>query len=209
MSDAKSVNVAPASHFVLSKDQYPKTETEITEMKNVPHSNAIRSVMYLMISTRPDIAYTDSFLSRFMSNFSMPHWNALKWLLRYLKTTIDVGLTFSKFSLGTRLVGYVDSNYANDRNNRKSTTSYVFILCGSCISWKSQLQPIVALSTTKSEYVAATEAFKETIWLRVVLSKIDFLDKNMFDPCDFRMLYALAVDLCDFSHALCSFPWSL
>ncbi|XP_047316064.1 secreted RxLR effector protein 161-like [Impatiens glandulifera] len=133
MSDAKSVNVPLASHFVLSKDQSPKTKTEITEMKNVSYSNAIGSVMYLMISTRSDIAYTDRCLSRFMSN------------------------------PGTKLVGYVDFNYANDRDNRKSTISYVFTLCGSCISRKYQLQPIVALSTTESKYVAITEAFKEAI----------------------------------------------
>ncbi|XP_047309565.1 secreted RxLR effector protein 161-like [Impatiens glandulifera] len=146
-------------------------------MKNVPYSNAIGSVMYLMVSTRPDIAYTVSCLSRFMSNPGIPHWNALKWLLRYLKSTVDVGLTFSKCSVGTKLVGYVDSNYANDRDNRKSTTFYVFTLCGSCISWKSQLQPIVALSTTESEYVAATEAFKEAIWLRAVLtSPVDVVE---------------------------------
>ncbi|XP_047326536.1 secreted RxLR effector protein 161-like [Impatiens glandulifera] len=148
-------------------------------MKNVPYSNAIGSVMYLMVSTRPDIAYTVSCLSRFMSNPGISHWNALKWLLRYLKTTVDVGLTFSKCFVGTKLVGYVDSNYANDSDNRKSTTSYVFTLCDSCISWKSQLQSIVALSTTESEYVAATEAFKEAIWLRAVLSEIGFLDKNV------------------------------
>ncbi|XP_047319679.1 secreted RxLR effector protein 161-like [Impatiens glandulifera] len=163
MSNAKFVNVPLASHFVLSKDQSPKTETEITEIKNVLYSNAIGSVMYLRINTRPDIAYTISCLSRFMSNPGMPHWNSLKWLLRYLKITVDVVLTFSKCSVGTKLVGYVDSNYVNDRDNRKSINSYVFTLCGSCISWKSQLQPIVALSTTKSEYVAATETFKETI----------------------------------------------
>ncbi|XP_047325455.1 secreted RxLR effector protein 161-like [Impatiens glandulifera] len=173
------MNVPLASHFVLSKDQTPKTETEITEMMNVPYSNAIGSVMYLMISTKPDIAYTVSCLSIFMSNPSVPHWNALKWLLRYLKTTVDVGLTFFKCSVGTKLVGYVDSNYANDRDNRKSTISYLFTLCGSCISWKSQLQPIVALSTTESKYVVATEAFKEAIWLRAVLSEISFLDKNV------------------------------
>ena len=179
ISDAKSVNVPLASHFVLSKDQSPKTETEISDMKKVPYSNAIGFVMYLMVSTRPDIAYAVSCLSRYMSNPGMPHWNALKWLLRYLKTTVDVGLTFSKCRDGTKLVGYVDSNYANDRDNRKSTTSYVFTLCGSCISWKSQLQPIVALSTTESEYVAATKAFKEAIWLRALLSEIGFLDKNV------------------------------
>ncbi|XP_047326340.1 secreted RxLR effector protein 161-like [Impatiens glandulifera] len=177
MSNTKSVNVPLASHFMLSKDQSPKTE--ITEMKNVLYSNVIGSVMYLIISTRSDITYTVSCLSRFMSNPNMPHWNALKWLLRYLKNTIDIDLTFSKCSIGTKLVGYVDSNYTNNRDNRKSTTSYVFTLCGSCISWKSQLQLRVALSTTESEYVAATEAFKEAIWLRVVLSEIGFLDKNM------------------------------
>ncbi|XP_047339854.1 secreted RxLR effector protein 161-like [Impatiens glandulifera] len=112
------MNVPLASHFVLSKDQSLKTETEITEMKNVHYSNAIGSVMYLMISTRPDIVYAINCLSRFM------------------------------FNPGTKMVGYVDSNYANDRDNRKFTTSYVFPLCGSCISWKSQLQPIIALSTT-------------------------------------------------------------
>ncbi|XP_047312527.1 secreted RxLR effector protein 161-like [Impatiens glandulifera] len=131
MSDAKSANVPLAFHFVLCKDQSPKTETENTEIKNVPYSNAIGSVMYLMISIRPDIAYAISCLSRLISNPRMPHWNALKWILRYLKSTVDVGLTFSKCSVGTKLVGYVDSNYANDRDNRKFTTSYVFTLCGS------------------------------------------------------------------------------
>ncbi|GAA0165602.1 transmembrane signal receptor [Lithospermum erythrorhizon] len=154
MSDAKSVNVPLASHFVLSKDQSLKTETEINDMKNVPYSNTIGSVMYLMVSTRPDIAYAVSCLSRYMSNPGMPHWNALKWLLRYLKSTVDVGLSFSRYHDGIKLVGYVDSNYANDRNNRKSTTSYVFTL-------------------------SATEAFKEAIWLRALLSEIGFLDKHV------------------------------
>ncbi|KAL0349150.1 UNVERIFIED_CONTAM: Retrovirus-related Pol polyprotein from transposon TNT 1-94 [Sesamum angustifolium] len=83
-------------------------------MKNIPYSNAIGSVMYLMVSTRPDIAYAVSCLSRYMSNAGLPHWEALKWLL----------------------------------------------------SWKSQLQNIVALSTTEAEYIATTEAFKEAIWLK-------------------------------------------
>ena len=78
MSDAKSVNVPLFSHFVLSKDQSPNTETEINDMKKVSYSNAIGSVMYLMVSTRPDIAYAVSCLSRYMSNPGTPHWNALK-----------------------------------------------------------------------------------------------------------------------------------
>ncbi|KAL0427170.1 UNVERIFIED_CONTAM: Retrovirus-related Pol polyprotein from transposon TNT 1-94 [Sesamum latifolium] len=117
MSKAEPTSVPLAAHFQLCKNQSPKSETKIENMKNVPFSNAIGSVMYLMVSTRPDIAYAVSCLSR-------------------------------------------DSNYANDRDSRRSTTSYVFTLCGACISWKSQLQNIVAISTTEAEYIATTEALK-------------------------------------------------
>ncbi|XP_042018958.1 putative late blight resistance protein homolog R1B-19 [Salvia splendens] len=131
--------------------------------------------MYLMVSTRPDIAYSISCLSRYMSNPGPPHWEALKWLLRYLKHTAHYGLHFSKYSDMTNLCGFVDSNYANDRDKRKSTTSYVFTLGGSCVSWKSQLQHIVVLSTTESEYIAITEAMKEALWLKGVVSELRFL----------------------------------
>ncbi|KAK6123380.1 hypothetical protein DH2020_042881 [Rehmannia glutinosa] len=114
-----------------------------------------------------------------MSNPGMVHWNALKWLLRYLRHSTDYCLKFSKCENGVVLKGYVDSNYANDKDNRKSTTSYVFTLCGSCISWKSQLQHIVALSTTESEYVVVTEALKEALWLKGLVSEIGFLKQKV------------------------------
>ncbi|KAL0443794.1 UNVERIFIED_CONTAM: Retrovirus-related Pol polyprotein from transposon TNT 1-94 [Sesamum latifolium] len=165
MINAKSSSVPLATHFQLSKDQSPKSDSEKKHMEKVPYSNAIGSVMYLMVCTRPDIAYAVSCLSRYMSNAGPPHWEALKWLLRYLSGSANTGIKFSRSSKGVNLVGYVDSNYANDRDSRKSTTSYIFTLCGSCISWKSQLQNIVALSTTEAEYIATSEAFKEAIWL--------------------------------------------
>ncbi|XP_042012477.1 secreted RxLR effector protein 161-like [Salvia splendens] len=144
-------------------------------MKKVPYANAIGSVMYLMVSTRPDIAYVVSCLSRYMSNPGPVHWEALIWLLRYLKNTSKYGLCYFRCEYGVKLTGYVDSNYVNDRDKRKSTTSYVFTVCRSCISWKSQLQHIVALSTTESEYIVITEAMKEAVWLNEVLSKLNFV----------------------------------
>ncbi|KAL0428360.1 UNVERIFIED_CONTAM: Retrovirus-related Pol polyprotein from transposon TNT 1-94 [Sesamum latifolium] len=179
MKNAKPISVPLAAHFQLCKDQSPKTEPEKEKMKNVPYSNAIGSVMYLMVSTRPDIAYAVSCLSRYMSNAGSPHWEALKWLLRYLIKSVNTGITFSKCSKGVKLIGYVDSNYANDKDSRRSTTSYVFTLCGACISWKSQLQNIVALSTTEAEYIATIEAFKEAIWLKGILTEIGFLKQNV------------------------------
>ncbi|KAL0300180.1 UNVERIFIED_CONTAM: Retrovirus-related Pol polyprotein from transposon TNT 1-94, partial [Sesamum angustifolium] len=168
-----------ASHYQLSKEQCPKTEEEKEKMKNIPYSNAIGSIMFLMVCTRPDIAYSISCLSRYMSNAGLPHWEALKWLLRFLNGSANRGLMFSKCAKGVELTGYVDSNYANDRDSRRSTTSYIFTLCGSCITWKSQLQQIVALSTTEAEYIAATEAFKEALWLEGIVKEIGFLKQKI------------------------------
>ncbi|KAL2251745.1 UNVERIFIED_CONTAM: Retrovirus-related Pol polyprotein from transposon TNT 1-94 [Sesamum indicum] len=179
MENAKPVSIPLAAHFQLSKDQSPKTDSEKAKMDKIPYSNVIGSIMYLMVCTRPDIAYAISCLSRYMSNPGTPHWEALKYLLRYLRGTIDIGITFSRNSDYIQLVGFVDSNYANDRDSRKSTTSYVFTLCGACISWKSQLQHIVALSTTEAEYIATTEAFKEAIWLDGLIKEIRFSKERL------------------------------
>ncbi|KAK4386046.1 Retrovirus-related Pol polyprotein from transposon TNT 1-94 [Sesamum angolense] len=143
-------------------------------MKNTPYSNAIGSIMYLMVSTRPDIAYAISCLSRYMSNPGPSHWDALKWLLRYLNGSNNYGITFSKDPQGASLVGYVDSNYANDRDNRKSTTSYVFTLCGACISWKSQLQNMLHYLQLKLNILPPLKLLKKPSGLKVYLKKLVF-----------------------------------
>ncbi|KAK4382368.1 Retrovirus-related Pol polyprotein from transposon TNT 1-94 [Sesamum angolense] len=106
MIDSKSTSVPLAAHFQLCKDQCPKTVSEKEQIKNTPYSNAIGSIMYLMVSTRPDIAYAISCLSRYMSNPGPSHWEALKWLLRYLNGSDNYGITFSKNPQGASLVGY-------------------------------------------------------------------------------------------------------
>ncbi|KAL2533355.1 Retrovirus-related Pol polyprotein from transposon TNT 1-94 [Abeliophyllum distichum] len=146
-----------------------------TQKCKVPCANAVGSVMYTMVYTRPDVAHAISTLSRFMVNLSHEHWEALKWLLRYLKGTSNFGLIYGTCNEGAILKGFVDADFASDKVNRKSTTAYVFTLCGTCISWKSQFPPIVALSTTESEYVAATEEIKEGLWLKGLLSEINVL----------------------------------
>ncbi|GAB2278532.1 hypothetical protein Dimus_039298 [Dionaea muscipula] len=145
-------------------------------MDDVPYLNAIGSIMYCMVSTRPDLSFSISLLSRYMSNPGPDHWNALKWLLRYLNSSISVGLNFGKWTNTLDLATFVDSDFAGDRDSRKSTTSYCVTLAGNCISWKSQLQPIVALSTTESEYIAITEAFKEALWIQRLLKEIKLID---------------------------------
>ncbi|KAL5554637.1 hypothetical protein UlMin_042038 [Ulmus minor] len=103
-------------------------------MINVPYSSAVGSIMYTMICTRPDVAYEISLFSRFMSNPGREHWEGIKWLLRYLLSSSDVGLMFKSCKEGSILKGYVDSDFAGDKDKRRSTTSYIFTLCDCCVS---------------------------------------------------------------------------
>ena len=84
-------------------------------------------------------------------------------ILRYLRGITSHALCFG--GSNTILQGYVDANMASDKDNRRSTTGYVFTVGGKTVSWISKLQQVVALSTMEAEYVAATEASKEMIWL--------------------------------------------
>ena len=76
----------------LSHDQCPKTKEEQQQMRHIPYSHAVGSLMYLAISTCPDIAYAVGVLGRFSSNPGMDHWKAVKHLFRYVKATMDYEL---------------------------------------------------------------------------------------------------------------------
>lgn len=119
--------------------------------------------MYFMVCTRLDIAHAVEVMSRYTSNPSKQHWEAMKWILRYLRGIACLALCFKKSGLG--LQGYVDADMAGDIDGRKRTTGYVYTLGGTAVSWVSKLRKIVAFSTTEAEYVAVTEASKEMIWL--------------------------------------------
>ncbi|XP_031262803.1 secreted RxLR effector protein 161-like [Pistacia vera] len=146
-------------------------------MEHVRYANAIGSVMYAMISTRLDISFAISLLSRFMSNPGTEHWYALRWVLRYINSTSHVGLEYCKMGNSLDLVGFVDSDFAGDRDTKKPITSYFFTLGGNCVSLKSQLQPIVALSSTKAEYVVVADVFRKALWLQGILSEMQLLDE--------------------------------
>jgi hypothetical protein len=99
-----------------------------------------------------------------MNNLFKEHWEAVKWILRYLRGTSTHALCFG--GSDTFLHGYVDSDMVGDKDSRRRTTWYVFTIGGTTISWISKIQKVFALSTTKLEYVAATKAIKEMIWLQ-------------------------------------------
>jgi len=170
MQNAKLVTIPLASHFKLSKEECPKTREEMAHMSKVPYASAIGSLMYAMVCTRHDIAHAVGGVSRYMNNPTKEHWMVVKWILKYLRGTTNQALCFGGSSID--LQGYVDADMAGDRDNRRSTIGYVFTIGGTTISWVSKLQSVVALSTTKAEYVAATKASKEMIWLQRFLYEL-------------------------------------
>lgn len=150
MLDAKAVSTPLAPHFKLTRDQAPEPDEEKEYMNTVPYASVVGSIMYAMICTRPDLAYAVSLVSRFMANPGKSHWQALKWIMRYLKGTIELGLIYGGVNTGEEAVtGYIDSDYAGSIDTRKSLTGYIFTIFGTAMSWKATLQPVVALSTTE------------------------------------------------------------
>ncbi|KAL5834460.1 hypothetical protein ACOSQ4_013957 [Xanthoceras sorbifolium] len=190
MQDAKPVSTPLGVHFRLSKEQSPKTEEERTHMAKVPYASAIGSLMYAMVCTRPDIAQAVGAVSRYMNNPGKIHWEAVKWILRYLRGTTNKTLCFKGGD--TTLTGYVDADLAGNVDIRKSTTGYVYTLGGTAVSWVSQLQKIVALSTTEAEYVAVTEASKEMVWLQSFLEELGKKQEDNILYCDSQSAIHLA-----------------
>ncbi|VVA40018.1 PREDICTED: Retrovirus-related, partial [Prunus dulcis] len=153
--NSKPVSTPLAPHFKLSASMSPKTGEESHYMAQIPYASAVGSLMYAMVCTRPDISQAVSIVSRYMHNPGKGHWQAVKWILRYILGTVDVGLLFQHDKVtGQCVVGYVDSDYAGDLDKRRSTTGFVFTIAGGPVSWRSILQSTVALSTTEAEYMA-------------------------------------------------------
>ncbi|UYV66529.1 hypothetical protein LAZ67_4001965 [Cordylochernes scorpioides] len=170
--DIKLQSVPSDPYSKLTKEMCPKDNQEIEEMNKIPYRQTIGSLMYLMTGTRPDIAYAVSRVSQFMNNPGPSHWTAVKKIFGYLKATKNIGICFGGSSCTTTLIGFSDADFAGDLDTRKSTTGYVFMLNNGPISWCSQKQNCVSLSTTESEYIAASKATKEAIWLRQLLREL-------------------------------------
>jgi hypothetical protein len=159
-------------------------------MSRVPYSSTVGILMYVMVSTRPDIAHAVGVVNRYMNNPDKEHWEAVKSILRYLRGTTTHALCFG--GSNTILQGYVDSDMVGDKDSRRRTTWYAFIVCGTKVSWILKLQKVVALSTTKAEYVVAIEASKEMIWLQRFMEELGKKQENSRLYCDSESVIHLA-----------------
>jgi len=137
----------------------------------LPYHKTVGSLMYLMVRTRPDLAFAIGKLIRFVSCYGKEHWAAIKRVLRYFKGSMDKGLVFDKNS-SCVLQGFSDADWAGDHETRRSTTGFTFIFGGAAVSWGSKLQKTVALSTMKDEYMALCEASQEAVWLNKLVQSV-------------------------------------
>lgn len=124
----------------------------------------VGSLMYLTV-TMPDLMFSVYLISRFMVSPRMSHWLTAKRILKYLKGTISLGFFYRRGESGLKLVGFTDSDYASDLDDRRSTS----VLVSRAISWTSKKQPVVALSTTEVE---------QGVWLMRILAKIGFEEET-------------------------------
>ena len=138
-------------------------------MRNVPYREAVGSLMYAAMGTRPDIAFATSTVVQYSENPGWKHWEAVKKFFRYLLGTKNLELTYGGEERG--LTGYVDADGAS-QDHRRAISCYVFMVDGGAVSWSSKKQELVMLLTTEVEYVAATHATKEAIWLCHLLTEL-------------------------------------
>eukprot|EP00253_Pinus_taeda_P006707 PITA_06707 len=132
----------------------------------------VGKLLYLT-HTRPDLSFVVGLVARFMQNPRESHWKAAKRILRYVRGTVQFGIHYSA-KAAPLLVGFTDSDWAGDPDDRKSTAGYVFTLGSRPITWACKKQAATSLSSAEAEYRGAVEASKEALWLRQILSEFGF-----------------------------------
>jgi len=162
MQACNPVSTPADPHIQLEKSS---TEFEATSEEKKMYQSAVGSLMYAMLGSRPDIAYAVSRVSQYSTNPNQSHWTAVKRIFRYLAGTPDRGLCYGMKGSGA---GFTDADWGAGAD-RKSMGGFTFLLNGAAISWNSKKQATVALSSTEAEYMALTQAVKESIWLQTLL----------------------------------------
>ena len=164
MDKSNSVHNPIVPGFKLVKDEGG------VKVNKTYYKQIVGSLMYLT-ATRPDMMFVVSLISRYMENPTELHLQAAKRVLRYLKGTTEFGIFYKKGG-DDELAAYTNSDYAGDLEDRKSTSDYVFLLSSGAVSWSLRKQPVVSLSTTEAEFIAAASCACQAVWLKRVLGKL-------------------------------------
>uniref|UniRef100_A0ACD6AX37 Uncharacterized protein n=1 Tax=Avena sativa TaxID=4498 RepID=A0ACD6AX37_AVESA len=146
----------------LSRDSTAE-EVDATQYRRL-----VGSLRYLA-HTRPDLAFSVGYVSRFMQRPTTEHQQAVKRIIRYVAGTLDHGLYYPRCPGAAHFVGYSDSDHAGDIDTSKSTSGILFFLGKCLVSWQSVKQQVVAMSSCEAEYIAASTACTQALWLARLL----------------------------------------
>ncbi|KAK3009533.1 hypothetical protein RJ639_014633 [Escallonia herrerae] len=123
MLNAKLVSTPLRAHFQLSSQLCPSTKEDVEYMSRVPYANTVGCLMYAMVCTRPDISHAVSMVNRYMGNPGKKHWDAVKWIFRYVAGSTNLGIMFDRDGAKGEVSGFVDSDYAGDLDSRRWSVS--------------------------------------------------------------------------------------
>ncbi len=151
---------------------------DTTILDPVIYRSGVGSLLYCAKCTRPDVANTIRSLSRHMDSAEVSHMHEMYRAIQYLLNTKNLGVTYDK-NQNLILEAFVDSDYANNDNCRRSTTGYVVMLAGGAIQWKSQLQSTVSLSSSEAEYKALSACAAEVTYLKQLLKELGIMQKKV------------------------------
>jgi hypothetical protein len=137
----------------------------------IEYRRIVGALRYL-VNTRPDIAFAMGYVSRFMEKPTTEHLVAVKCILRYVAGTVHLGCNYRRKKRIVALLGYSDNDHGADVDGRKSTSGVLYFCGDNAITWQSQKQKVVALSSCEAEYIAAATASCQGIWLARLLAEL-------------------------------------
>ncbi|KAK4383111.1 Retrovirus-related Pol polyprotein from transposon TNT 1-94 [Sesamum angolense] len=151
--------------------QSPKTDKELKWMLDIPCASAVGSIQYVAQCTKPDITYALRVTSICQACAGEAHWTAVKTIIKYLSMTKDVLLVYDGGEL--ILEGFSNDSFQSD-DDAESQSGFVFKLNGGVVAWKSSKQDTTVDSTTEAEYIAASDATKDTVWMKNYIQELGF-----------------------------------
>ncbi|XP_066334377.1 secreted RxLR effector protein 161-like [Miscanthus floridulus] len=142
------------------------------------YRSIVGSLRYL-VNSRPNLAFSVGMVSRFMETLNLEHCGAIKRIVKYVAGTTELGCKFVK-GQSSELFGFTNSDHAGDIEKRKSTTGVVFFLGGNIVTWSSQKQRVVSLSSCESEYIAGATGACQGVWLSRLLADLTCSEVKKF-----------------------------
>jgi hypothetical protein len=167
MSECVTANIPGDQNIQINDESGDADQTE--------YRSIVGGLIYASTWTRPDITHAVNMTSRYMHKPTQTHLRASKKILRYMSGTSERGLCYNNNNSSDNSVNvtaYCDSDWAGDKEDRRSTTGYCTFMNGNLINWNTKKQQTVALSSAEAELMAVTEAVKEMMWLKEMLKEM-------------------------------------